>query len=211
MGSSCNARVHGQKLRLHNPQATRPKPQTSAPAGDIFTMPIATLNQNVAQALALIEQAKALLPGLLLLSSDERRHTNGHYRDGEAEALQPLTDLAKKKPALFESLADEDAGSDPTKFEPDLIGDRLARVLALTPIVEATEALSQLASDSNLHLGEQTRPVLLSMYDIAKPPARRDASVMTFVAPAMTFYAKTARLAAETRAQNKKKGPAPAT
>ena len=50
------------------------------------------------------------------LTEDAKLHSSGHYRINEAESLTGLLDVAAKKPAIFEALADKDAGADPSRW-----------------------------------------------------------------------------------------------
>src|SRR5215212_11103473 len=102
---------------------------------DILTMPLDELEKRVTKAVALLGEAEDLLPGLVELTDDARRYSTGRYRKGEAEALTGLLGIADKKPGLFEALRDHDEGADPTKFEPNLIRDRLQRAIVLEPLV----------------------------------------------------------------------------
>src|SRR4051812_17965469 len=88
---------------------------------DVMTLPLDELKKRVEKAIALLSQIEELLPGLLQLTDDARCRSSGHYRKGEAEALASLVDLAEKKPALFESLADQDEGHNPMQFEHELL------------------------------------------------------------------------------------------
>jgi hypothetical protein len=63
------------------------------------------------------------------------------------------------------------------------------------------------ASDTRLHLGNLTRPVLLAMYAIVKPQAKNDITIATLSKAALDFYAALGKLAAATRKANKAKPP----
>ena len=58
------------------------------------------------------------------------------------------------------------------------------------------------ASDSVLHLGELTKPVLSAAYGIARALAKHDEVVRSAIAKLIDFYGGIARRAAETRARN---------
>lgn len=193
----CLALAHPNKYPIRMPNKKPPV------YDDILTMPLDELQARVIQAHALLAQILALLPGLLELTDDARRHATGRYRNGEAEALSGLLDVAAKKPALFEVLKDEDGGTDPTKFEPELIADRLQRAILLGPLVQAAAELADPLSDTRLHLGNLTRPVLLAMYEIIKPHAKRDTAIATLAKGALDFFSALGRAAAATRKANK--------
>jgi hypothetical protein len=175
---------------------------------DILTMPLSELKRRVAEALLLFAKIEELLPGMVELTDDAKRHSSGHYRNNEAESLTGLLDIADKKPAVFESLADKDGGADPTRFEPEVLRDRLERVIILGPLVKAAAEFASPASDTRLHLSNLTRPVLLAMYEIVKPQAKHDISIATLAKAALDFYAAVGRLAAATRKANKGEPPA---
>ena len=174
---------------------------------DILTMPLDELKKRVDAGLVLFEKLDELLPGMIELTEDAKLHSSGHYRNNEAESLTGLLDVADKRPAIFEALADKDAGADPTKFEPALIRDRLERAILLGPLVKAALRFASPASDTRLHLGNLTRPVLLAMYQIVKPQAKHDITIATLCTAALDFYAALGKLAAATRKANKAKPP----
>jgi hypothetical protein len=172
---------------------------------DIMTMPLAELRRRVTEALLLFAKLDELLPGLIELTADAKLHSSGHYRTNEAEALTGLLDVADKKPATFESLAAKDGGHDPTRFEPEVLRDRLERVIILGPLVKAALEFASPASDTRLHLSNLTRPVLLAMYQIIKPQAEHDVTIASMCKAALDFYAAVGKLAAATRKANKNK------
>ncbi|MEI7892633.1 MAG: hypothetical protein WCI05_06055 [Myxococcales bacterium] len=165
---------------------------------DVFTMPIDELRKRVAQVLVLLIQIDELLPGLVELTTDGRQHAS-RFRDGEAEALKGLLDIADEKPAFFEVLADKDGGADPTKFEPDVIRDRLERTIILGPVVKEAEALARPLSDTLLHLTTLAKPVLLAMYAIVKPQAKNNVAIATLARPILDLYQAVGRAAAASR------------
>ncbi|MFT3774651.1 MAG: hypothetical protein QM820_55580 [Minicystis sp.] len=170
---------------------------------DVLKMPLDELQKRVEKALTLFAQLEELFPGLLELTDDARRHSVGKYRDGEAESLGSLLDVAAKKPVLFETLADQDEGDDPTKFEPTLVRDRLERAILLGKLLKAAEEFVAPVSDTRLHLANLTRPVLLAMYELTKPHAKRDPAVASLAKAAIDFYGAISRASAATRAKNK--------
>ena len=165
----------------------------------IFTMTTTELQARADKAKALFAEIVDLLPGLVTLTEAERRHSEGKLRDGESGALDAVIDVAEAHPAYFTSLADKDGGIDPNSFETELLRDHLARRRILGEIVAVGEQLSGPIGDTMLALGQRVRPVLLSAYHIAKSIAASDGNVRTRLAPALDFYGKIARRAAETR------------
>ena len=180
-----------------------PTKKTSEVYDDILTMPLPELKKRVTEALLLFAKIADLLPGMVELTDDAKRHSSGHYRTNEAESLTGLLEIADKKPAIFEPLADKDGGTDPMRFEPELLRDRLERAIILGPLVKAAMDFASPASDTRLHLGNLTRPVLLAMYELVKPQAKHDITIATLAKGALDFYAALGRLAAATRKANK--------
>ena len=180
------------------------KKTDEAPA-DILTMPLPELKRRVNEALVYFTKIDELLPGLLELTDDAKTHSSGHYRNNEAESLTGVLDVADKKPAVFDALADKDGGNDPKRFEPELIRDRLQRVIILGPLVDAALELAGPLSDTRLHLSNLTRPVLLAMYEIVKPQAKHDVVIASLAKAALDFFAALGKLSAATRKANKKK------
>lgn len=172
----------------------------------VFTMSIPELEDRVARAKQLFGEIEQLLPGLVTMTEDDRRHSEGKLRDGEADALTAVIDVADQHPQYFAALADKDGGVDPKTFETDLLRGHLARRKLLGSVAVAAAELTAPLGDTVLMLGEQVRPVLLAAYQIAKPIAVADEKLRSRLAPALDFYGKIGRRGAETRA---KKPPSP--
>jgi hypothetical protein len=170
---------------------------------DVFTMPLTTLDKSIAATLAAIEKVDSELPGLIALTAEERKSSQGRFRAGEANALLGVLDAAQARPELFASLSDRDFGQDPDSFEVDLLRDRLQRVAKLGKIAEALDALNARIADSVLHLSDETRPVMLDAYAIAKSVAKTDAKLRSQIAGAVDFFGKIGQAAAETRRKKK--------
>ncbi len=188
--------VPGGLRALPLPQILRRMTKTH---DDILEMPIAELEKRVAKAKEHLAAIDELLPGLVGLTPEARKHSNGKFRTGEPEALGSVLAAAKKKPQLFESLAAMDHGYDAKKFEVDVIKDRLARVEVLAELATALDETSQSVADTTLHLGELARPVMLSAYAIAKSVSVTDGAVADAIRPALDFYARVGRASAATR------------
>jgi len=174
---------------------------------DVFTMPLDALDKHVAALLAAVESAQANLEGLVALTSEQRRQSQGKFRDGEADALLAVLDAADQKPQLFQSLADKDFGVDPDSFETNVLRDRLQRASKLAPIAERLEVLTGLLNDTVLTLSSQTKPVMQQAYGIAKSVAKTDPKLRTTVAKTLDYYARIARKSAETRKKNPQPQP----
>lgn len=171
---------------------------------DILSMSISTLEARAAQASSLIAQADSLLPGQLEIPENIRRNLNGYYREGEAQALGCLVDLAEKRPELFSALAAKDMGEDPKVFEAKPLRDHLQRILVIGQVLAALEELRRPLSGTQLHLGHQTKPLLQAMYEIVKPLVKHDPMIASTCKPALDFYGAIGQAAAMTK--KKKKG-----
>jgi hypothetical protein len=169
---------------------------------DILTMPVDELKKRVDQVLALLAQIDGLLPGLVELTEEARDHAH-RFRNREAEASVGLLDVADKKPGLFDVLADKDNGADPKVFETALLRDRLQRLLILAPAVLAAKDLAGPLTDTRLHLTNLVKPVLSSMYAIAKPQADRDVTIASMIKDLIDLYAAIGRASAATRKAKK--------
>jgi hypothetical protein len=165
---------------------------------DILTMPLKTLQKNIAQVQEHIASIDALLPGLAGLTPDARRHAS-KFRDGEAEALSSVLDAADAKPPLFESLANQDMGVDPEVFEVALLRDRLQRAVLLAALAKQFTPISDGIADTVLQLANLSKPVMLLAYDIAKTHAKLDGVIANAIRPALAFFTKIGRAAATTK------------
>ncbi|WP_437984203.1 hypothetical protein [Sorangium sp. So ce117] len=59
----------------------------------------------------------------------EQRKTAPRLRDGEHAILHKVLDVVDMKPALFESLAEQDEGMDPNRLETALLRERIEKHL----------------------------------------------------------------------------------
>jgi hypothetical protein len=178
-------------------------PIPSATPQDTGELPIEELRLRAARAKELINELNTLFPDYRRYTEDERRHSQGRLRDGEAKMLGTVIDVVEYAPHYFASLADQDEGHDPNRLETPLLRDRLERRVIMGEINDALEPLTRTVSDTALHYGELVRPVLLSAYRIAKPLSKSDRGVANRLAPVIDFYAGPARAAAQTRASQK--------
>ncbi len=165
----------------------------------IFDMPIDELTKRVAKAKDLYAQIGALFPGLVLKTSDDRQHSDGKYKNGEADALGAVLNVAEASPQYFVPLADRDGGVDPETFETAFLRDQFERRNLLASVRAAGEPVDDKVNDTVLHLGEATKPVLLAAYRIAKPIAQVNTAVRSNLAPALDFYSKIGKRGADTR------------
>lgn len=169
------------------------------PYDSVFTMPVAELEKRVEQGLSYLTKLRELFPGLAQLTDLERRHSDGRLRDGEADALSVVLDIADEQPQYFTALADKDGGIDPNAFETDFLRDQIARRQLLAKLAATGEELAAPLGDTVLTLGGQVRPVLLAAYAIAKSVAAVDPKLRAKLAPVIDFYSRIGRRGAQTR------------
>ncbi len=151
---------------------------------------IEELTRRVEKAEELARQIIGLFPGLTTLTAEERAHTSGRFREGESAALRSVLDAVQLRPALFASLADQDDGHEPDRFETELIAERLARRDLLARLDVLLDPLAERLTDTVLRLGDQSRPVLLAAYKIAKVVAATDSKLRETIAKTIDFYAR---------------------
>lgn len=159
----------------------------------VYTMPLAELERRRDEALALVKKLAELMYGAPHLTSDDRTHSGGHWREGEAEALLPVLSVQEVIPGLFNSLAADDEGNDPKVFESALIEDRLQRAALIDPLATALTEVSQRVRDFSIDLGDKTRPVMLMAYRLAQPHAKHNPDVRNRIAKTIDFFAKLVR------------------
>lgn len=172
-------------------------------------MPIEEFERRAAKvkaaAMELVATANRELPGLVTLTGEQRAHAP-KLREGEHAMLARVLDVADSKPALFESLADEDDGMDPTKFETRVLRDRIEKHRLFGEIAAELSPLASHVNDSALYVAGRFREALSAAYRIAKTHAATDKRINDILAPVIDFMRKGAVLAAATRMKNKEDG-----
>ena len=167
----------------------------------VFDMPLDELESRVGQAGALIKQALDLFPGLLVMTDEERRYSNGRFRNGEGEMYLTVLSVMEKFPSFFEGLADLDAGVDPTKVETPLLRDRIQRAEILAKLLGTADKLGGM-SDTVLHLRSLVRDPIKEAYGIGKSMAKTNVTLKSMLAPVIDFYATLAKAAVAARKAN---------
>ncbi len=117
------------------------------------------LKLHVSQARSHLRAIRLLLPGMELLSGDDREPLPAIVDDEMARAIGPVLDVMERAPESFEPLA-----LDPFVWGPDLEGFsvELARELlevwrTLRPVGDELERLSRLVSDYLVWVGAPVR------------------------------------------------------
>lgn len=167
------------------------KPQ--APGG----LPLPELEKRAEKALDLIGQIKELFPELIEMTEEERKYSQGRMRTEEPAAMRTVLEAVDQSPEYFKSLADEDEGHDPNKFETGLLRDRLERREIYRRVAEALDPLATGFSDTALHYGALVRPAVLAAYRIAKTISLSDQRMRTILAKAIDFYRAPAKARAK--------------
>ena len=183
--------------------ATPTTPATPQDEVQFVDLPLATFQQQVTQFEALVTQAAALLVNPTRYTPDQRKHSGGKLRDGEAAVLENVLEVARKFPASFETLANLDFGVDPNKFEVELVSERLAKAGMLLPVLEKLNRFVRDISDCMLQLNEVGAKPSHEAYVLAKALARSSAVIASMIAPTVAFYSALGQAAAASRVANK--------
>ncbi|WP_433933228.1 hypothetical protein AB3662_03235 [Sorangium cellulosum] len=160
-----------------------------------------------AMAVEFVEKLDELFPGLVTLTK-EQRQTAPRLRDGEHAMLHKVLDVVEMKPALFESLADQDEGMDPNRFETALLRERIEKHLLFSKVAESLAPVGGELGDSTLYTAIKFRETLYAAYRIAKAHAQTDRKVMDVLAPVIDFMRKNTAAGAATK-KNRKAAPTP--
>ena len=167
--------------------------KTKASGGTSFEAAVADL---VASAQAMRIAMNAL--DLAALTEDERKHTVGKLRDGEATAMGGILDTVDAFPQVFAALADKDGGSDPAVAETAPARAALARVQTLQPLAILLDSLLGRVSDDVLASASTAKDVTIPAYAIGKANAASNPKVRETMATALDFYSKLSRRSAKT-------------
>lgn len=171
----------------------------------VFEMSPDELRKRLAQARPLLAKIRELLPGLVTLSVDERKHSSGRLQHGEPDAMRKLLHAAGKHPEHFTALASKDHGKDPRAFEVEPALADLERIEVVVPFAEEAEELLTAITDSLLELGASAREVVTPVRVITQANSPIDAGLASDAQPGLEFYAARGRAVARTRAAKKPK------
>ena len=154
------------------------------------------LDERVTETLRHLDAIRALWPGLVRLSTSERRSSMGRMLGQLAPQLRLLFEVLTAKqgegaPAIaevFDVLGAHDQGEDPTRFEADLLARRLDRVEAEQRVLAAVEDLGRHFGDDVLNTGEMViGPGLLAL-ELARSLSRSHAEHRAVLAPALDAF-----------------------
>ncbi|MFT3774379.1 MAG: hypothetical protein QM820_54160 [Minicystis sp.] len=160
------------------------------------------LEKAVQKAILAVRTAKNALEGedLESLTPDGRLYSSGKLREGEEVAMTAILDTVDEHPGLFASLAAHDHGKDDKVVETGPARGALARRALLAPLAKELEDLLTRVSDDMIGSGELAKDVTIPAYAIIKANVDMSPSVRKSAAPAIGFYAKTAKKKAPKKA-----------
>lgn len=167
---------------------------------DEFEKRAAKVKQGAIDLAALTDKE---LPGLRTMTAEQRAHAP-KLRQGEHPMLAKVLDVADLRPALFTSIADQDEGMDPAKFETRLLRDRIEKHRIFGEITAELQPLAGHVSDSALYLSGQFREAVSAAYRIAKTHAMTDKGINDLLAPVIDFMRKAAVVRAANQTKNNK-------
>jgi formiminotetrahydrofolate cyclodeaminase len=146
----------------------------------------------IADVLATAQAMRASLDALDLasLTEEERRHSAGKLRNGEAAAMTTILDTVDAFPQAFEALAPKDNGVNPNVVETAPSRASLARSQTLAPLAIVLESLVTRVSDDML---ASAKEVTTPAYAIGKANAASNPKVRKSLATAIDFYTKASR------------------
>lgn len=151
---------------------------------------------------AFVNDMRELFPGLVTLTKEQRAHAP-RLRDGALPMFLKVLDVTALKPALFESLADADEGTDPNKFETELLRDRVEKRKLFSDLEETLAPISGAVGDTGHYLAGRFYDAVMAAYRIAKTHAATDKAINDILAPVIDFMREGAVAAAATRAAKK--------
>jgi hypothetical protein len=132
--------------------------------------------------------------GLASLTEDERKHSAGKLRNGEAAAMTTILDTVDLFPAVFAALADKDGGFDANLVETAPSRALIARAQVLAPFAAVVETILSRVSDDMLSSAATAKEVTGPAYAIGKANATSNPKVKRALSTAIDFYAKSVRV-----------------
>lgn len=155
----------------------------------------ASLKKAVDKALLALRQAREGLEaqGLDALTPEDRLHSAGRLREGEDKAMIAVLDAVDRQPGLFAALAPHDHGADDKKVETGPARDAIERRAVLAPLLDELDHLVTRVSDDMLSSGAKAKDVTVPAYAILKANADMSPELRKTAAPAIGFYARTAK------------------
>lgn len=175
------------------------KKPASAPA------PVPSEEALHAQGVGHVEALEALFQDARSMMAEHRRRSPGRlvYRDAELyEALFGVIEGSRVR-AAFDALGAQDQGTDPDRFETELLRAKLARVSRHSGLSQRLRALADRLDDEAMLTGEEVALPSLMALEMARVLAKGNEEFRAKVAPvlnalsAMTAPARKAAAAAK--------------
>jgi hypothetical protein len=163
---------------------------------DITTEKLAGRIQQIEKHLDAIDE---LMADAVEMTDEQRRSALRLMGPAEVTALQGVLDFAEARPELFDDLAAEDNGDDPSQFETRLVRNRLANADLLNRLADRFAATTQPIADSALYVTTLAKRPLLAAYEIAKPFQQRDREHGKMLNEAINLYRARALAAVQAR------------
>jgi hypothetical protein len=167
----------------------------NTPLPEAGGMTLVELRARQQQARSLLVQLKALFPGLIHYTKDERPRNarRGKILPEEEKAIASILDAAAAAPGSVAPLADKDYGKDGAAFETDLLRTRLEVSSILRETGEEFAELGELLTDTATDIGLKVKPVASAAYELLKPAAKHDEVVSTALSGALDYHHEIAR------------------
>lgn len=150
----------------------------------------AALAAAVASAITAVKAVNTQLAGagLVVLTPEQRQHTNGRIRQGEDEAMTSILETVDAHPGAFQFMAARDHGVDDLTVETQPAYDALARRDLLLPLQTALGQVLQRVDDDMLASGGIAKDVTTQAYRIIKGNVGANPTLRTEAGKAFTFY-----------------------
>ena len=176
----------------------------------------AEIDERKALTLHHLEEIRKLWPGLRHMTEEDRKQSPGKVLSVFAGPLGLLfAALTPKKgeeqPAIakaFDVLGEKDGGSDPERFEVELLDARLHRVQAEQEIVDALEGFSRHMADDILDAGEKVMGPGLLALQMARTVAEANPAHASLLAPVLDAFRSLTKQARKAREQKRADKPA---
>lgn len=159
----------------------------------VFFLSPAQVRHGVKAARRRLDEVRKELPGMAVLDSEDRKHSNGRLREGEPEVMLSILDVVDGNQRLFQAMADADGGDEPSRIETEPTRANIARRAALAEVAAELEAMLAEVNDTLLVLGASIRQVVSPAYKIARAAADVNPKVRRQLGTATTFYSAPAR------------------
>jgi hypothetical protein len=147
------------------------------------------LKKAIETALARLDESEAALPFRTSLTSVQRQHTSGKWKNGEDTAIDAVIATVQNHGAAFAGLG----------MDARHVRDLAARRALIQPIAARAQQLAESLNDTVLSLGEAIKDAISPAYHFGAALAQHDPAVANDLQPAQQFYQNIGRSAARAR------------